>query len=128
MRFLLDTHAFLWFMSGDSRLSRKALRTMESGANELILSAASVWEMAIKSRLGRLILPKPLEDYINEKREGGIQILPVDWTHASRTESLPDHHRDPFDRLLIAQSLVEHLPLVTADKTFHRYKGLKILW
>ena len=127
MRLLLDTHAFLWFVIGDTRLSRKARRAMESDDAELVLSAASVWEMAIKAGLGRLTLPVSVEEYIAEKVEAGYRVLSVDWVHAAAVEKLPNHHRDPFDRLLISQALAENLPLVTNDAVFGSY-GITVVW
>ncbi len=127
MKLLLDTHAFLWFVTGDARLSRAARRALENTDNELILSAASVWEMAIKAGLGRLTLPATVEEYIAEKVESGFGVLAVDWTHAATVEKLPPHHHDPFDRLLAAQALAEDLPLVTGDAAFSAY-GVKVVW
>ena len=127
MRLLLDTHAFLWFVAGDRRLSRRARLAMEAPDAELCLSAASVWEMAIKAGLGRLKLPAPVAEYIREKAAGGFRILPVEWMHAAAVETLPFHHRDPFDRLLAAQSIAEAIPLVTSDPAFKPY-GVNIVW
>lgn len=127
MKLLLDTHAFLWFTAGDPRLSRRARREMEGDGAELVLSAASVWEIAIKASLGRLTLPAPVEEYIASKLESGFRILPIEWSHAAAVERLPFHHRDPFDRLLAAQSLAEGLPIVTADFIFHAYKA-RVVW
>ncbi|MEO0109084.1 MAG: type II toxin-antitoxin system VapC family toxin [candidate division WOR-3 bacterium] len=127
MKLLLDTHAFLWFVTGDDRLSRRARRALEADEAEPVLSAASVWEMAIKARLGRLGLPTTVEDYVAEKVASGILILPVEWTHAAVVEQLPFHHRDPFDRLLLAQASVENLPVISGDSVFRRY-GVKVIW
>jgi PIN domain nuclease of toxin-antitoxin system len=127
MRLLLDTQTFLWFVSGDARLTRRARRAMESEDAEMILSAASVWEIAIKVGLGRLTLPASVEEYIAEKVEGGFHVLSIDWTHAAAVERLPKHHRDPFDRLLITQALAENLPVVTNDAVFNSY-GVAIVW
>ncbi len=127
MRLLIDTHAFLWFVAGDRRLSRRARLAMEAPDAELYLSAASVWEMAIKVGLGRLKLPAPVAAYVREKAAGGFRILPVEWMHAAAVETLPFHHRDPFDRLLAAQSTVETIPLVTSDPAFKPY-GVDIVW
>ena len=127
MKLLLDTHAFLWFVAGDERLSRRARRAMEAGDAELLLSAASVWEMAIKARLGRLELPCSVEEYVAEKVAGGFSVLSVDWPHAAAVERLPLHHRDPFDRLLAAQALTERLPFVSSDPVFRSY-GVKVVW
>ena len=127
MKLLLDTHAFLWFVSGDDRLSRAGCRALENKEAELHLSAATIWEMAIKSSLGRLMLPVPLDEYVTEKLANGFRILPVEWRHAAAVEKLPFRHRDPFDRLLVAQALVENLAVVTGDAVFRSY-GVKVLW
>ena len=127
MKLLLDTHAFLWFVAGDERLSRKARRAMENDEAELHLSSASVWEIAIKSSLGRLTLPTPLRVYVAEKVASGFHMLPVEWEHAAAVETLPLHHRDPFDRLLVAQAMAENLTVVTGDALFRSY-GVKVLW
>jgi PIN domain nuclease of toxin-antitoxin system len=127
MKCLVDTHAFLWFMAGDARLSRPARRAIEADDSEWCLSAASVWELAIKSSLGRLTLPAPASEYIAEKVQNGLRVLPVDWPHAAAVERLPIHHRDPFDRLLVAQAQLEHLSIVTKDSIFRRY-GVRVVW
>ena len=127
MNLLLDTHAFLWFVAGDERLSARARRAMEAEDAELFLSAVSIWEMAIKSSLGRLTLPAPLDEYIAEKLEHGFRVLPIDWMHAAAVEKMPFHHRDPFDRLLVAQAAAEGMPLVSADPEFRAYK-VKVIW
>jgi PIN domain nuclease of toxin-antitoxin system len=127
MTLLRDTHAFLWFAAGDARLSRPARRAIERRGAELWLSAASVWEMAIKSRLGHLTLPASVADYVDDKIAAGLQVLEVAAAHAAAVEGLPFHHRDPFDRLLVAQARLEQLPLVTADAVFGRY-GVRTIW
>lgn len=127
MRVLLDTHAFLWFMAGDARLSRKAREAMSDVNASLFLSAASVWEMAIKASLGRLLLPVPVASYVAEKVRDGFQMLPIEWVHAATVQTLPFHHHNPFDRLIIAQALVEKLPLVSGDRKFLKY-GVSVIW
>lgn len=127
MRLLLDTHAFLWFMAGDARLSGAALRAIEGSDGDWWLSTASIWEMAIKSSLRRLMLPARASDYIAEKVQRGLQILAIDWPVAAAVERLPFHHRDPFDRLIIAQAQAERLDVVTKEKVFRKY-GVKVVW
>lgn len=127
MKLLIDTHAFLWFVTGDERLSPRARRAMEKQDVDMYLSAASVWEMAIKSSLGRLTLPNRLHQYVAQKSEEGFRPLPVEWRHAAAVEALPARHRDPFDLLLIAQALEEDLVVVSADAAFRSY-GVRVLW
>ena len=127
MKLLLDTHALLWFQSGDRRLSRSARRAIEAEDAELVVSAATVWEMAIKASLGRLRLSDPVDAYVAEKVSQGYRLLSVSWAHAAKVEGLPWHHRDPFDRLLAAQALAEGYPLVTRDRVFRKY-GVKVVW
>jgi PIN domain nuclease of toxin-antitoxin system len=127
MRLLLDTHAFLWFVTGHARLSRRARRALDDRSAELFLSVASVWEMAIKASLGRLALPSSTADYIGGKVQSGLQVLPVEWPHATAVETLPFHHRDPFDRLLVAQAQIEDLAIVSGDPTFRKY-DVRTVW
>jgi len=128
MKVLLDTHTFLWWIADDSRLSQKARKTISSGKNELFLSAVSGWEMAIKARLRRLTLPKNLRQFLDEQLKiNAIETLPIQMHHTLQVYSLPDHHRDPFDRLLIAQAQLEKLPILTADAVMKKYQ-VKTLW
>lgn len=127
MRLLLDTHALLWFQAGDRRLSRAARAAIEAADAELLVSAATVWEMAIKASLGRLRLPDSVEHYVAEKVRQGYGTLGVSWEHAARVARLPWHHRDPFDRLLAAQALTERCPVVTRDRVFRKY-GVDVVW
>lgn len=128
MRCLLDTHTFLWFVGGDTRLSQAARAAIEDPANTGLLSVASAWEMAIKVSLGKLSLTMPVERFIVEHGEGnGIELLGITLAHVGAVETLPFHHRDPFDRLLIAQARVEGLTVIGADTTFDAY-GVKRVW
>jgi PIN domain nuclease of toxin-antitoxin system len=127
MKALLDTHAFLWAISDDPRLSREARQTF-SGPSDLWLSVASIWEMLIKVKAGKLPLPEPAGSYIVRKLgDNRIEVLPIKLDHVLRIENLAVHHRDPFDRILIAQSLEEKLPLITADPIFKRY-AVDVIW
>lgn len=122
MKILLDTHAFLWFIDDHPRLSSHAQSLIEDGANDALLSIASVWEMAIKMSLGKLTLRDSLGEFVPEQlRINGIDLLPITVPHAAVVATLPPHHRDPFDRLLIAQSIQEGIPLVSADVSFDDY-------
>ena len=127
MKLLLDTHAFLWFVTGDRRLSRTARAALDAESAELYLSAASVWEMAIKSSLARLILPAPLTDYVAEKLAEGFRVLPVDWKHTAIVERLPFHHRDPFDRMLVCQAIVLGMTILTPDPLVAQYPA-RTIW
>lgn len=127
MRLLVDTHAFLWFVDGDERLSAAARRAIQDPDGEWWLSAASVWEMAIKSSRKQLTLPAPTHDYINGKVQQGLKVLSVDWPHAAAVERLPFHHKDPFDRLIVAQAQAERLAVVTHDAVFRAY-GVNVVW
>ena len=127
MKALLDTHAFLWALAGDERMSRRARDTF-TGATGLSLSIASVWEILIKVQSGKLKLPRPAGPYVLRKlAESGIEMLPISIDHLLALERLPMHHRDPFDRMLIAQSLEENLPIVTSDPWFDRYP-VQLIW
>jgi PIN domain nuclease of toxin-antitoxin system len=127
MRALLDTHAFLWAIADDKRLSRRAQKIF-TGPNDLWLSVASFWEILIKVKTGKLPLPEPSGPYLVRKAaENRIEVLPIKLDHVLRIESLEEHHRDPFDRVLIAQSIEEKLPLVTADPHFERYP-IELIW
>jgi PIN domain nuclease of toxin-antitoxin system len=123
-RILLDTHAVLWWLAGDASLSAVARRTIAEPSNEVLVSSASIWEIAIKRSLGKLTVPNGLLEAISED---GLIFLAISPWHAWRAGELPWHHRDPFDRLLAAQALVEGIPLVTADPSFSPY-GVGILW
>lgn len=127
MRLLLDTHAWLWLTSDPARLSRAATDAIRNSDTEVYLSVASTWEMSIKVGLGHLRLPEPILSYQTSRMaRHRVRSLPVEHTHASRVADLPAHHRDPFDRLLVAQADQEGLTLVTADPAFAVY-GIRLL-
>ena len=128
MRFLLDTHPFLWWIDNDRRLSATARDVIADERNEAHFSVASAWELAIKARLGRLELPRNLSKFItDELAANDFHVLPVDLAHALAVRDLPDHHRDPFDRLLAAQSRLERMPIITADRAFAGYE-VQTIW
>lgn len=127
MRVLLDTHTFLCWIQGADGLSPAARRTIADARSECWFSIASAWEMAIKMAMGRLKLPGDLDRFLPEQLAGnGFQALPITVKHVSRVAALPFHHRDPFDRLLVAQALEEGLAVVSADKSFSKYKVRRI--
>jgi PIN domain nuclease of toxin-antitoxin system len=122
MRAILDTHVFLWWNTDDPKLSTSIREIIADGRNTLYLSAASAWEIAIKAERGRLTLPAPPQEYVTDRLAlHSIQALPITLRHALQVYALPVHHRDPFDRLLVAQGQIEDLPILTADRTFARY-------
>ena len=129
MRILLDTHAFLWTAVGSDRLSVKATNLFLETQNELYLSVASIWEIAIKCSLGKLTFHKPIESYILDVlQENSIQLLNIDFRHVMRVATLPFHHRDPFDRLLVCQSRVEPMLLLTVDTQLRSYGATVIVF
>lgn len=126
MNLLLDTHTFLWGLTDEVKLSGR-VRTLLPKSNTWF-SVASIWEILIKVRIGKMSLPAPTGPFIMSKLAfNGVRILPITADHVLRIESLPNHHNDPFDRMLIAQSLEEKLPLATADKVFTRYP-IEVIW
>jgi PIN domain nuclease of toxin-antitoxin system len=128
MRLLLDTHVFLWFITADPRLSPTAEQAIRLSDNTPLLSIASVWEIAIKVRLQRLPIPQPLDVFIPEQlRSNRVGLLPIELHHAYEVARLPMHHRDPFDRILIAQAIRENVPVLTADSAFEAYP-VQRLW
>ena len=128
MNLLSDTHSFIWSFSNTKKLSPTAAQAFKNPANQIFLSVASVWEMQIKIALVKMIFKDTLETIINEQQSiNGIQILPVNLSHALYVENLPPHHKDPFDRLLISQAIVENMTLVSADANFAKYQ-VNLLW
>jgi PIN domain nuclease of toxin-antitoxin system len=128
MRLLLDTHALLWWTLDDGRLSASARDAIADAANAVYVSAASAWELAIKAGLGRLSLPAALGPLLaDELRLNGFSPLAVSVAHALAVRDLAAHHRDPFDRILIAQARLEELTLVSGDHAMRPY-GIPLLW
>jgi PIN domain nuclease of toxin-antitoxin system len=128
MNYLLDTHTFLWFINDDAFLSSTAKALIEDPENTIYLSVASIWEMAIKVSLDKLEMPSPFTDFIDEQLdENTIILLNIKTAHTGIVATLPFHHRDPFDRLIIAQSKVEDIPIIGKDAIFDDY-GIKRLW
>ena len=128
MQLLLDTHTFLWFSRASPELSVKARNLIEDTENELFLSVASPWEVGIKVSTGKLTLGRPANVFFEDRMQrSGIALLPITLAHIARVSNLPFHHRDPFDRMLIAQSLTEGIPIVSADAAFNAY-GVQRLW
>ena len=128
MKLLLDTHAFIWWYNESDRLPQQVLSACQDTSNSLMLSVASVWEMQIKSQLGKLRLSAPLTEIIRHQQEQNqLQILPIALPAVFALSDLPMHHRDPFDRLLIAQAKVDQLQLVSNDGQFQHY-SVSIFW
>jgi len=128
MTLLLDTHAFLWFCQDDPSLSAVAKALIEDPTNRKLVSVASCWEIAIKAGLGKLTLGESSGTYLhNAFSRTGFELLAISLIHATAVESLPQHHKDPFDRLLICQAQAEGIPVVSADSRFDAY-GVARLW
>lgn len=127
MNLLLDTHAFMWWDSNPAKLSPRALAALHDPANTKRISVVSIWEMIIKSQLGKLTPRLPLSQIVAQQQANGLQVLAVSLAHVLAVEGLPLIHKDPFDRLLAAQTNVEAAELVTADPVFARYP-VKVLW
>lgn len=128
MRLLLDTHAFLWFLLNDPQLSSKALTLIGDPANDIEISPASYWEIAIKIGLGKYSLPEPFLTFMEREIPANhFNILPIALRHAALVCNLPHHHGDPFDRMLVAQALAEQIGIVSADAVLDQY-GVKRHW
>jgi PIN domain nuclease of toxin-antitoxin system len=123
-RLLVDTHALLWWLDDDPALSAPARAAIADPANEPLVSVASIWEIAIKRSLGKLEVPADLPEHV---AAGGFGWLPVTAEHAWDVRALPRHHGDPFDRLLVAQTRCEEVPLVSRDERFAAY-GVSVIW
>ncbi|MEG4804864.1 type II toxin-antitoxin system VapC family toxin [Microcoleus sp. ARI1-B5] len=128
MRLLLDTHAFIWYRTDSSRLSITGRSLIDNGDNDILLSTASVWEMAIKHSIGRLNFSRPFMEFVKQQiAVNRIEILEISFDHIEVVASLPLHHRDPFDRLIIAQSMAQQRPVLSVDAIFDAY-AIARLW
>lgn len=127
MKLLLDTHALIWFAEDDPKLSDEARRCLSQADNDLFCSVASIWELAIKASLGKLQLRARLDAFRRRLEDNGFGIMSVEYSHAAHVLNLPWHHRDPFDRLLVAQALFEQAVLVSHDHLLDAY-GIQRVW
>lgn len=128
MRLLLDTHAVIWAVEQPAQLSPNARSALEDTSNQIVISAATVWEIAIKVGLGRLSLSMPYREWMNRAlADLGATLLPITVEYAAAQATLPNHHGDPFDRMLIAQARVDNLPLVSSDNALDQY-GISRVW
>jgi PIN domain nuclease of toxin-antitoxin system len=128
VRLLLDTHAFLWWVDGAPGLGRRARAAVSNPDNEVFVSIASCWELAIKISLGKLRISQNLDRFVPEQlRLNGFSLFAIELRHVVGVAGLPFHHRDPFDRLLAAQALRDQLTIVSADRVFRKY-GVTVVW
>jgi PIN domain nuclease of toxin-antitoxin system len=127
MAYLLDTHAFLWFVSGDKQLPESASKIIKDIDQSCFLSAASLWEITIKFNRNKLALGITLEDLFEFVDRNQIEVIPINFEHLFVLSNLQEHHNDPFDRLIIAQALAEDLIIITRDRFFKNY-GVKAIW
>jgi len=123
---IVDTHAFIWFISGDKKLSKTARKAIEK-ANTIYLSVASIWEMAIKISLGKLELGQPFDKINEEIVNNGFELLDINFQHALALSELPFHHKDPFDRMILAQAMTEKIPIISIDQHFPNY-DVNVIW
>lgn len=128
MTLLLDTHAFLWWVDGSPSLGKRARAAIANPRNEVLLSLVSCWELAIKLSIGKLHLKTPLERFVPDQLvANGFRLMGLELRHVTRVAGLPFHHRDPFDRLLVAQALEENLTIISRDRVFRQY-GVGRIW
>lgn len=127
MSFLLDTHTFLWFVSGDDQLPKSVVKNIENINEPCYLSPASLWEITIKQQLGKLKLHISLKELFEYAERNQIETIPINHLHLLTLSKLPFHHKDPFDRLIISQAITENLTLISKDQTFSKYK-VKQIW
>lgn len=121
MNLLLDTHTFIWYVEGSAELSTNARREIENPQNQCFVSIASLWEMSIKINLGKLEMNAPFETVMDDITQNGFRLLPIIFAHTLQNSLLELYHRDPFDRLLVAQSIVEKMPFISRDAVLDLY-------
>ncbi len=128
MKLLLDTHTLVWFFTNDAKLSAIGRSAILDPANQSYISPVAYWELAIKLSLGKLKLAVPFQTFIDQvDRHGGVYLTPIEARHAAMIVSLPHHHRDPFDRMLVAQAIVERMAVVSSDNALDAY-GVTRIW
>lgn len=131
MQYLIDTHTFLWFTEGSSELSVKATNLIQDKNNEIFISIASLWEISIKAATGKLEIIGSYDLVIEDITDNQMEILPINFPHTVVQNQLPFHHRDPFDRIIASQAMVENMDLISIDSIFDRYfedKDVKRIW
>jgi len=131
MKFLIDTHTFLWFISGSNELSKIAKEIIETDNNDIFISIASLWEISIKTAIGKLKILDSYDTVINDVIENEISILPVNFIHTVMQNKLPFHHSDPFDRIIVSQAIVENMNFISRDNVFDLYledKRIRRIW
>jgi PIN domain nuclease of toxin-antitoxin system len=127
MRVLIDTHTYIWFAHGSRKISTKARDIISNYDNKIFISSASIWEMAIKYSLGKLQLQKPFHRIIEDLNFNYIEILPINFEHSLKVTKLDFIHKDPFDRILVAQSMIENMPIISKDIMLDKY-GITRIW
>lgn len=131
MKYLIDTHIFLWFVENSAKLSRKAKSIIEDKNNEIFISIDSLWEISIKTSSGKLQIKGTFDSIKDDLRDNLIEILPINFAHTVENNKLLFHHRDPFDRIIVSQAIVENLDFISADEIFDDYltgKSIKRIW
>lgn len=128
MNYLIDTQVFIWLNADPGRLTSRFMQLSQSGQNHFYLSMASVWEMQIKQQLGKLTLPTSVYKLVQQNQKmSDMELMPIELTHIDRLNQLPDTHKDPFDRLIIAQALCQSMPVISADQVFQHYP-IQVVW
>ena len=126
--YLIDTHVLLWFLSGDDSISETAKNIMLDSSNRCYVSIASLWEIAIKIKLGKLTIDSSFEKLADLLYDNDIEIMQITFDHVVGIMNLEDVHRDPFDRIIISKAKFENIPVISKDQNFPKYKGLQVIW